>query len=71
VRPKTKCFVVLDGGQWKIRRAGFRSDVYLSQETAIEHAIVLAQADVANGKRAVVLVQGDDFLFQTHWTSDR
>jgi hypothetical protein len=64
----TKYFVVLDRDEWKIKQnGGPRSEPYPSQKAAIKDAVSRASADFQDGKKALVLVQDQDFLFRPEW----
>lgn len=65
---RAQYFVVLDGGQWKIKHEGQHYGPYVSQKAAISVAVDTAHKAGQEGHDAQVLVQGEDHRFRTEWT---
>ena len=62
-------YVMFDGDAWKIQCDGENSDPYPDRRNALRDAVALAQLDDRNGRRAAVIVQGDDEMFRPEWDS--
>jgi hypothetical protein len=60
-------FVVHHNNEWKIKFNGEHSRPYHSQAEAIKDAVTRAKASTGGGKKAQVLVQGENYLFRTEW----
>jgi len=65
---RTQYFVVLQGGEWKIKVNDTHLGPYPTQKAAIKAAVDAAHAAGAKGHDAQVLVQGTDHKFRTEWT---
>jgi len=65
---RVQYFVVLDGGQWKIKVEGQHHGPYISQRDAYRTAVDAAHASGRKGFDAQVLIQGRDHKFRTEWT---
>ena len=62
-------YVMFDGNAWKIQCDGENSDPYPDRRNALRDAVALAQLDDRIGRRAAVIVQGDDEMFRPEWDS--
>jgi hypothetical protein len=62
-------YVMFDGDAWKIQCDGENSEPYPDRRNALRDAVALAQLDDRNGRRAAVIVQGDDEMFRPEWDS--
>ena len=61
-------YVVLHGGEWKIKHDGQHVGHYQTQKGAITAAVNFAHQAGLNGHDAQVLVQGTNNQFRTEWT---
>ncbi|HZO53952.1 MAG TPA: DUF2188 domain-containing protein [Bryobacteraceae bacterium] len=65
---RTRYFVVLHEGQWKINLNDKHDGPYNTQAAAIRAAVDAAHSTGTKGGDAQVLVQGQNNQFRTEWT---
>jgi hypothetical protein len=65
---RAQYFVVLHGGEWKVKFGDNHYGPYNTQKEAITAAVNAAHGSGKNGYDAQVLVQGQDNKFRTEWT---
>jgi uncharacterized protein DUF2188 len=64
-------YVLFDGGGWKIQCDGENSEPYSRRHDAFKDAVALAYLDETNGRKAEVIVQGEDAMFRPAWDSSK
>jgi hypothetical protein len=64
-------YVIYDDGAWKIQCDGENSEPYSRRRDAFRDAVALAHLDDSIGRKAAVIVQGEDALFRPAWESSK
>jgi hypothetical protein len=63
-------YVIEEDSGWTIQSGGENSDPFKSRKDAVHAASALARLDMRRGRRAEIVVLGDDNMFHLQWEAN-